>query len=79
MGVFFHAINRNKKSVTLDVRNARGREIMLKLVERADVLVENTRPGNLGRIGLGYDDLVEDQSPHRLLLHQRFRAGRALP
>ena len=59
MGVFFHAINRNKKSVTLDVRNARGREIMLKLVERADVLVENTRPGNLGRIGLGYDDLVK--------------------
>ncbi len=59
MGVFFHAINRNKKSVTLDVRNARGREIMLRLVERADVLVENTRPGNLGKIGLGYADLVK--------------------
>jgi crotonobetainyl-CoA:carnitine CoA-transferase CaiB-like acyl-CoA transferase len=59
MGVFFHAINRNKKSVTLDVRKPRGREILHMLVERADVLVENTRPGNLGRIGLGYDDLVK--------------------
>jgi crotonobetainyl-CoA:carnitine CoA-transferase CaiB-like acyl-CoA transferase len=59
MGVFFHAINRNKKSVTLDVRKPRGREILHMLVERADVLVENTRPGNLERIGLGYDDLVK--------------------
>jgi crotonobetainyl-CoA:carnitine CoA-transferase CaiB-like acyl-CoA transferase len=58
-GVFFHAINRNKKSVTLDVRNPRGREILYRLAERADVFVENTRPGNLEKIGLGYADLVK--------------------
>lgn len=55
--VFFHMINRNKKSVTLDFRNLRGREILLRLIERADVFVENTRPGNLSKIGLGYEDL----------------------
>jgi len=52
-------INRNKKSITLDVRNPRGLEVLLRLVERADVFVENTRPGNLGKIGLGYEDLVK--------------------
>jgi crotonobetainyl-CoA:carnitine CoA-transferase CaiB-like acyl-CoA transferase len=57
-GVFFHMLNRNKKSVTLDARDPRGRQILHKLVERADVFVENTRPGNLGKIGLGYDDLA---------------------
>jgi crotonobetainyl-CoA:carnitine CoA-transferase CaiB-like acyl-CoA transferase len=58
-GVLFHMLNRNKKSVTLDVRNPRGREVLLRLVERADVFVENTRPGNLGKIGLGYEDVVK--------------------
>jgi crotonobetainyl-CoA:carnitine CoA-transferase CaiB-like acyl-CoA transferase len=57
-GVFFHMLNRNKKSITLDIRNPRGRKILHKLAERADVFVENTRPGNLGKIGLGYEDLA---------------------
>lgn len=57
-GLFFHMINRNKKSITLDFRKPRGREILLQLARRADVLVENTRPGNLSRIGLGYDDVA---------------------
>jgi crotonobetainyl-CoA:carnitine CoA-transferase CaiB-like acyl-CoA transferase len=56
--IFFHMINRNKKSVTLDLRNPRGRQILLRLVERTDVFVENTRPGNLKKIGLGYEDLA---------------------
>ncbi|HTZ41482.1 MAG TPA: CaiB/BaiF CoA-transferase family protein [Syntrophales bacterium] len=56
--VFFHMSNRNKKSVTLDLRNEVGRAILLRLVERSDVFVENTRPGNPERIGLGYDDLA---------------------
>jgi len=57
-GVFFHMINRNKKSITLDIRKPRGREILLWLARRADVIVENTRPGNLAKIGLGYDDVA---------------------
>lgn len=57
-GIFFHMLNRNKKSVTLDVKNPRGREILLQMVERADVFVENTRPGNIEKIGLGYEGLA---------------------
>jgi crotonobetainyl-CoA:carnitine CoA-transferase CaiB-like acyl-CoA transferase len=51
-------INPNKKSVTLDLQKERGRAILLRLAERADVFVENTRPGNLKKLDLGYDDLA---------------------
>ena len=52
---FMHAtVNRNKRSLALDVRDARGREIFLKLAARADVVVENFRPGTLDAWGCGY-------------------------
>jgi len=57
MPVWWKAAGRNKRSVTLDFRSGRGREILLRLVERSDVLVENFRPGTLERHGLGWDDL----------------------
>ncbi|HPG72623.1 MAG TPA: CaiB/BaiF CoA-transferase family protein [Syntrophales bacterium] len=57
-GVFFHMLNRNKKSLTLDIRKPQGRKILLGLSERVDVFVENSRPGNLGRLGLGYGDVA---------------------
>jgi crotonobetainyl-CoA:carnitine CoA-transferase CaiB-like acyl-CoA transferase len=44
---------RNKKSIALDLRDARGKELLLKLVERSQVLVENYRPGTLERMGFG--------------------------
>ena len=50
-------IGRNKKSVTLDLRGAEGQAIARKLLEKADVLVENFRPGTLEKWGLGYEDL----------------------
>jgi crotonobetainyl-CoA:carnitine CoA-transferase CaiB-like acyl-CoA transferase len=53
----FGAYNRNKRSVTLDVRSDEGREILLKLVETADVLVENFRPGVMNRLKLSVDEL----------------------
>ncbi len=49
--------NRNKKSLALDFRGPRGQEIFRKLVENADVLVENLRPGSLDRLSLGYETL----------------------
>jgi crotonobetainyl-CoA:carnitine CoA-transferase CaiB-like acyl-CoA transferase len=55
--VWWKAAGRNKRSVTLDFAKPRGREILLRLVERSDVLVENFRPGTLERRGLGWDDL----------------------
>ncbi len=54
---YFLSINRNKESVTLDFKTPRGREILDQLVARADVLVENFRPGTLRRIGLDYESL----------------------
>jgi crotonobetainyl-CoA:carnitine CoA-transferase CaiB-like acyl-CoA transferase len=50
----FNALNRNKRSLALNVKLDAGRELLLKLVERADVLVEGNRPGVMGRLGLGW-------------------------
>ena len=55
----FGAYNRNKRSVTLDVRSEEGREILLKLVETADVLLENFRPGVMDRLNLSIETLRE--------------------
>ena len=53
----FCSLNRNKKSLTLDLRRDEAREIMLKLLGQADVFIENFRPGTLARRGLGYEDI----------------------
>ena len=55
---FFWTVHaRNKKAVTLNLREPRGRELFLDLVERSDIIVENFRPGTLERWDLGYDVL----------------------
>src|SRR3546814_7675251 len=50
---------RNKRSIALDLKSAKGREIVLGLVAKCDVVVENFRPGQLARMGLGPDRLRE--------------------
>ena len=55
---YFMSINRNKESVTLNFKHPEGRAVLDGLIARADVLVENFRPGTLSRQGLGYDDLA---------------------
>jgi len=54
---YFLSINRNKESVAIDFKTPDGRRLIESLVSRADVLVENFRPGTLDAIGLGYDQL----------------------
>ncbi|CAI8870784.1 alpha-methylacyl-CoA racemase [Brevibacillus sp. IT-7CA2] len=54
---FFHSVNRNKKSICLDLKTEQGKEVFLKLVENADVVVESFRPGVMDRLGIGYDIL----------------------
>src|SRR5437870_3893768 len=52
---YFILLNANKRSVTLDLRTPDGREVMRKLIERADVFVENFGPGTIERLGFGYN------------------------
>lgn len=56
---FYLSANRNKRSVTIDMSRPEGRDLIVRLLERADVLVENFRVGTLKRYGLGYDDLKD--------------------
>ena len=56
---YFEACNRGKRSVTLDLRTERGREAFVKLVETADVVISNFKPGTMDEWGLGYDALAE--------------------
>ena len=57
VGAMFASLNRNKRSVVLDLKAEDEREIFLQLVATADVLIDNYRPGVLDRLGLGYDVL----------------------
>lgn len=57
---FFLALNRNKRSIRLDLKSEAGREVLLRLVRDADVLLESFRPGVLDRLGVGYDRLAQE-------------------
>src|SRR5882724_9968299 len=57
MGTGFLTQASNKRSITLDLKTERGREILKKLVATADVMVENYRPGAFKALGLGYEDM----------------------
>jgi crotonobetainyl-CoA:carnitine CoA-transferase CaiB-like acyl-CoA transferase len=57
-GLWFKTLGRNKRLITLDLSTPEGAEILLKLVARSDVVIENFRPGTLERWGLGWDELA---------------------
>jgi CoA:oxalate CoA-transferase len=56
---YFLSVNRGKRGVCLDLRSPKGRDLFLRLVDRADVLLENFTPGAMERLGLGYETLKE--------------------
>jgi len=58
----FMMLNRNKRGVALDLKEENGLEVALRLVDRADVLIENHRTGTMDRLGLGYD-LLKESNP----------------
>ncbi len=58
-GLWWKLVNRNKRTAVLDVKDDRDRSMLLELVADAHVLVENSRPGTLERLGLGPDVLLE--------------------
>ncbi|SHI46187.1 CaiB/BaiF CoA transferase family protein [Desulfofundulus thermosubterraneus] len=58
--VWFHAINRNKKSMRLNLKAPQGREVFLRLVREFNVVIESFRPGVMERLGLGYETLSSE-------------------
>ena len=59
ISTYFLSVNRNKKSLGLNLKSKDGRAILHKLIERADVLLENFRPGVLDRLGFGYEAVTK--------------------
>ena len=57
---YFLSVNRNKRGCAIDLKSEAGRDLALRLAARADIVVENFRPGALERLGLGYDALSHD-------------------
>lgn len=53
------SVNRSKKSITLNLKSEKGKEIFFKLLEQADVVIENFKPGTMDRMGIGYKTLSE--------------------
>ena len=54
---FFPTYNRNKKSIALDLKSVKGRDVAMKLIRSADVLSENFRTGSMDKLGFGYEAL----------------------
>ena len=72
---FFPALNRNKKSLALDVTDPAGRSAALKLIATADIVTENFRPGAMESLGLGYEDLKRLRPELIYVSHKGFLAG----
>ena len=76
---YYLSVNRNKRSVVLDLREPADRERALRLARAADVLVENFRPGAMERLGLGYDALSADNPRLVYCAISGFGRGRGVP
>ena len=66
---YFIGVNRNKRALALDLTKAEGREVLLRLLKDADVLVENFKTGTMEKWGLGFEDVLSKQFPK--LIHCR--------
>lgn len=68
VGLFFKVVNRNKRTVTIDLRSEEGRDLTLRLAAECDVVVENFRTGTLEGWGLGYE-AIRAVNPEVIMLH----------
>ncbi|MCU0984972.1 MAG: CoA transferase [Acetobacteraceae bacterium] len=72
---FFAMYNRNKKSLAIDLKTERGKAALLRLVDRADIFVENFRPGAMDRMGFGYEALSARNPRLIYVSHKGFQDG----
>src|SRR5919109_2819065 len=66
---YFIGVNRNKRSLGLDLSRPEGRDVLLRLLEHADILIENYKPGTMEKWGLGYEAVLRERLPR--LIHCR--------
>jgi crotonobetainyl-CoA:carnitine CoA-transferase CaiB-like acyl-CoA transferase len=66
---YFIGVNRNKRGIVLDLSKPQGREVLFRLLDGADVLIENFKTGTLEKWGMGYEDVLKARFPH--LIHCR--------
>jgi len=66
---YFIGVNRNKRGVSLDLTQPKGREVLFRLLQTADVLIENFKTGTLERWGMGYEPVLKERFPR--LIHCR--------
>ena len=69
ISAYFAGINRNKRKIALDLSKPEGREVLLKLLETADVLIDNFKTGTMEKWGIGYHDTLSKKFPR--LVHAR--------
>ena len=69
LSAYFAGVNRNKRSIALDLARAEGRAVLFRLLDGADVLIENFKSGTLEKWGMGYDEVLEARYP--ALIHCR--------
>ncbi len=67
-GFYWRQVGRNKRPIELDLKHEDGKEVLLRLVRSADVLVENFRPGTLERLGLGPEEVLLRENPGLVIL-----------
>jgi formyl-CoA transferase len=73
--LWWYSQNRNKKSVTVNLRSAEGQAVVKRLIQGADVLIENFKPGTLEKWGLGYEALSAE-NPGLVMLRLSVKPGR---
>lgn len=66
---YFIGVNRNKRSMGLDLTTEAGQEVLMRLLDGADILIENFKTGTMEKWGLGYEDVLKDKFPR--LIHCR--------
>ena len=78
MSPMFLACNAGKRGITLDLKHPKAKEVVIKLLQEADVLLENYKAGVIEKLGFGYEAVKAIKAGHRLLLGHRLWPDRPL-